>query len=194
MSDSSNDPIIERGMALHKMIRFITMSIGGEGYLNFMGNEFGHPEWIDFPREGNGWSYFYCRRQWHLADDNNLKYQYLQAFDKSMIDLVKKYKLFGKKIKHLFIDDQRKVITYQRGSVVFAVNFHPFNSYDGYYLTLPREGKYKVILSTDSEQFGGHNRISTEYIYSTEKRRNEKPKFQIYIPARTAVCLIKLQE
>ena len=194
MSKSSDDYIIARGMALHKMIRFITMSIGGEGYLNFMGNEFGHPEWIDFPREGNGWSYFYCRRQWHLADDNGLKYQYLQNFDIEMVQLVKENKLFSKKTKHLFIDNQKKIITYQRGSLVFAMNFNPTESFDGYWLTLPSAGKYKAILSTDSEDFGGYGRISTDYVYSAEKQADKIPRFQIYLPARTAVCLIKVKE
>lgn len=32
------------------MIRLLTFSLGSKAYLNFMGNEFGHPEWIDFPR------------------------------------------------------------------------------------------------------------------------------------------------
>ena len=54
-------PKVERGVALHKMIRCITMALGGEAWLTFMGNEFGHPEWLDFPREGNGWSYQHCR-------------------------------------------------------------------------------------------------------------------------------------
>ena len=87
MNKSSDNQLIARGMALHKMIRLITLSAGGEGYLNFMGNEFGHPEWIDCPREGNGWSYFYCRRQWHLMTDYNLKYHYLSDFDRDMVSI-----------------------------------------------------------------------------------------------------------
>ena len=75
---------VSRGMALHKMIRLLTQTLGGEAYLNFMGNEFGHPEWIDFPREGNGNSYDYCRRQWNLMYDTNLRYGQLGDFDKAM--------------------------------------------------------------------------------------------------------------
>ena len=194
MSKSSNDPVIDRGMALHKMIRMITMTLGGEGYLNFMGNEFGHPEWIDFPREGNGWSYFYCRRQWHLADDENLKYGYLREFDKAIVGLSKENKVFKKKPKVLFIGNDDKVINYERAGLVFAFNFHPTNSYEGYWITVPSVGNYKVIMSTDDSVFGGHDRISKEYIYKAEKQADKKAKIQIYLPARTAICLIKLKD
>ncbi len=194
MSRSSNDSVIDRGMALHKMIRMITMTLGGEGYLNFMGNEFGHPEWIDFPREGNGWSYFYCRRQWHLADDENLKYGYLREFDKAMVELSKEKKVFKRKPKVLFIGNDDKVLNYERGGLVFAFNFHPTNSYEGYFITVPSGGNYKVIMSTDDTAFGGHDRISKEYIYKAEKQADKKAKIQIYLPARTAICLIKLKD
>ena len=110
MSRFMQSPVIDRGMALNKMIKMITMTLGGEGYLNFMGNEFGHPEWIDFPREGNGWSYFYCRRQWHLTDDTNLRYGFLNNFDKAMIGLLNEKKVFKKAPKCLFIDEYKQVM------------------------------------------------------------------------------------
>ena len=194
MSKVSNDPVIDRGMALHKMIRMVTMTLGGEGYLNFMGNEFGHPEWIDFPREGNGWSYFYCRRQWHLADDENLKYGYLREFDKAIVGLSKENKVFKRKPKVLFIGNDDKVINCERSGLVFAYNFHPTNSYEGYYITVPSVGKYKVIFSTDDFAFGGYDRISKDYIYTAEKQADKKAKLRIYLPARTAVCLVKIKE
>ena len=194
MSKESNDITVERGMALHKMIRMITMTAGGEGYLNFMGNEFGHPEWIDFPREGNGWSYFYCRRQWRLADDKNLKYSYLNDFDRELVSLVKENKLFPKKPNHLFIDNQKKVINYSRGGLVFAMNFHPTDSYDGFWLTLPSEGKYRVIFSTDRAEFGGYGRIDEEYIYVAEKQKDKAKRFRIYLPARTGICLANIKD
>jgi 1,4-alpha-glucan branching enzyme len=77
--DQPETLVVTRGMALHKMIRLITFALGGEGYLTFMGNEFGHPEWIDFPREGNNWSYHYAIRRWDIADDNNLRYSRLKV-------------------------------------------------------------------------------------------------------------------
>ncbi len=194
MSKDSSDPIIERGMALHKMIRMATMSLGGEGYLNFMGNEFGHPEWIDFPREGNSWSYFYCRRQWHLSDDERLKYGYLREFDKAMVALTDDKKIFRKKPKVLFIANDDKVINYERGGLIFALNFHPTNSYEGYWLTVPTAGKYKVLMSTDDSDFGGYDRISKEYVYTAVKQPDKKNKLQIYLPARTGICLIKIKE
>jgi 1,4-alpha-glucan branching enzyme len=122
MSKSVDSDVINRGLALHKMIRLISLSAGGEGYLNFMGNEFGHPEWIDFPREGNGWSYFYCRRQWHLADDKNLKYHYLADFDRDILSLCKKRKVFANAPLSLFIDGEKQVLNYKRGGITFLFN------------------------------------------------------------------------
>ena len=188
---SESSPVIDRGIALHKMIRLITMSLVGEGYLNFMGNEFGHPEWIDFPREGNGWSHYYCRRQWHLADDKLLRYGDLQNFDRAMIAFAKDNKILTKDAKCLFIDEQKQVLVYERGSVVFAFNFNPSQSFDGYFVPTPKSGEYVPVLSTDDEEFGGWNRIATDYVYKAEKNADKTYGFKMYLPARTAVCLAK---
>ena len=191
MSYESNDATIARGMALHKMIRMVTMTLGGEGYLNFMGNEFGHPEWIDFPREGNGWSHFYCRRQWSLADTPALKYHYLQNFDKAMVALVQKSRLFLSSTRCLFIDEYKQVMIYERGGHVFALNFSPANSYEDYWVAVPKCGKYQVILSTDEPCFGGWGRIAMDYVYTAKKHPDGVPKLQIYLPARTALCIVR---
>ncbi len=193
MNRESTDPVIARGMALHKMIRMAAMTMGGDGYLNFMGNEFGHPEWIDFPREGNGWSYFYCRRQWHLADDSNLKYQYLQKFDTAMLGFVKDNELFRKQPRSLFIDQNAQVLVYERNGAVFALNFSPVNSYDGYWLTVPASGNYRVELSTDDGAFGGWDRISHEQLYRAKKQPDGAYKIQIYLPARTGICMKRVK-
>lgn len=191
MTKLVDDPIIERGIALHKLIRFATLTLGGEGYLNFMGNEFGHPEWIDFPREGNGWSYFYCRRQWHLADDPLLRYTDLNEFDREMIGFAKKNRIFAKYPKCLFIDANAQVLVYERAGKVFAVNFSPSNSYEGYYIEVKGRGDYRTILSTDEARFGGFDRISKEHIYKAEKQPDGKYRIRIYLPARTALCIGK---
>ncbi len=188
-----NHPVIDRGIALHKMIRLVTMSLGGEGYLNFMGNEFGHPEWIDFPREGNGWSYFYCRRQWHLADDKNLKYSYLLDFDRDLVEVVKESKAFDKKPKSLFIDGDKQVLVYERGGLIYALNFSPTNSYESYTMKVPKIGNYQVILSTDDSKFGGYDRISKEYIYTATRKKGSPAEFQIYLPARTALVMKRVK-
>ncbi len=193
MDKASNDPVIERGMALHKMIRLCTLSLGGEGYLNFMGNEFGHPEWIDFPREGNGWSYFYCRRQWSLADNGYLRYGQLERFDGDMIALSKRHRSFGSEPKVLFIDAYAKVLIWERGGLIFAFNFDPVHSYEGYYLTLPEKGSYRVVFSTDREEYGGFGRIDESYLYRSELHPDGKYKCPIYIPARTGLCLQKIK-
>ena len=186
--DNKSD-IIYRGIALHKMLRLITSSLAGEGYLNFMGNEFGHPEWIDFPREGNDWSYKYCRRQWHLAQDNSLKYKYLLNFDKAMVELVKSGRVYSSKAKDLYVDIQRKILVYKRGDIVFAFNFNPTESFDGYYLRNLDSGRYRPVLSTDEYRFGGEGRQSMINQYSTYILDDGSNGFPIYLPARTAICL-----
>ena len=191
MDKDNGSMVIDRGMALHKLLRLITMTLGGEGYLTFMGNEFGHSEWIDFPREGNGWSYHYCRRQWHLADDPNLKYQYLNAFEKAAVAMAKKQKVVGAQDTQLALDNTAKTVVYQKGNAVFAFNFHPVNSYDGLLLTMPEAGEYQVIMSSDDYCFGGHGRIWHQ-TYTAEMQENGKPGFRLYLPSRTAVVLKKV--
>ena len=190
METHNQNMIIERGMAIHKLLRLITMTLGGEGYLTFMGNEFGHPEWIDFPREGNGWSYHYCRRQWSLADNPGLKYQYLYAFEKAMVAMAKKQQVLSGRDVQLQLNNTDKTLVYKKGGAVFAFNLHPNNSYDGYWLTMPETGDYEVIFSSDDYQFGGHGRVYHQ-IYTATKQENGKPGFQIYLPNRTAIVLRK---
>ena len=194
MSKASQSLVIERGIALHKLIRLITLSLGGEGYLNFMGNEFGHPEWIDFPREGNGWSYFYCRRQWSLADNEGLRYADLLRFDKEMISFAKRNKLFKKQPVSLYIDNDAKVLVYERNGVVFALNFHPYNSYEGYPIPVAKAGKYQATLSTDNSAFGGWDRISEATVYEAKRENKSKLQFLAYLPARTGACFTRLDE
>ena len=183
--------VVDRGMALHKLLRLLTMSLGGEGYLTFMGNEFGHPEWIDFPREGNGWSVHYCRRQWSLADNPELKYQYLLAFEKAMVEMAKKNRVVGGADKQLALDNTDKTLVYKKGGAYLAFNFHPYNSYDGRLIEVDEEGEYKVILSSDDYCFGGQGRIWHQ-TYKAEKQEDGKIGFKIYLPSRTAVVFKKL--
>lgn len=182
--------VIDRGMALHKLLRLITMTLGGEGYLTFMGNEFGHPEWIDFPREGNGWSYHYCRRQWSLVDNENLKYKFLNQFEKDMVALAKKQKLLGTQDKQLLLDNTRKILFYKKGSAFFAFNFHPSRSYEGLFLPVEEEGSYQVIQSSDDYCYGGYGRIH-HISYEAKKNADGKMGIQVYLPSRTAMVLIQ---
>ncbi len=192
MSKDIQNMIIDRGIALHKMIRWVTHTVAGEGYLNFMGNEFGHPEWIDFPREGNGWSYHYCRRQWSLVDNHNLKYEWLNDFDKEMLALSKEYDVLTSPSHNLWIHQDDKVMVYERGGLTFAFNFHPTKSFTGYFIPVLEEGNYKVILSTDEGRFGGQDRISESYVYETVKLDDGRYGFLIYLPSRTACALKKV--
>ncbi len=189
MSRDSKDMIIDRGMALHKMIRLITASLGGDGYLNFMGNEFGHPEWIDFPREGNGWSYHYCRRQWSLVDNQYLLYKNLNDFDKAMIKHIKKEGILKKGASLLCLHQDDKVLAFSKGDNIYVFNFHPHKSFEGYFIETPK-GLYKTVLSTDDKAFGGQNRVSHDYVYTSEKI-DSREGIKLYIPARCAFILKK---
>ncbi len=189
MGKDSRDLTVDRGMALHKIIRFLTMTLGGDGYLTFMGNEFGHPEWIDFPREGNGWSYHYCRRQWSLADNPDLKYQYLNAFEKAAVGLCKTLGVLAGKTKQLVLHQADKVLAYKRGKGIFVYNLHPTNSYTGYGIPVPEAGTYSVVMSTDDFCFGGDGRVYHQ-TYVAEKV-NGTYQLRLYLPARTAIAVKK---
>ena len=193
MTKFAGDMVIDRGIALHKMIRLITASLAGEGYLNFMGNEFGHPEWIDFPREGNGWSYHYCRRQWNLVDDQNLRYRELGDFDKAMIELLKSEDILSQKHSYGYIHQDDKVIIYSKGDFVFAFNFSPDKSFEGYFVPTAKLGTYKAVLSTDSGSFGGQDRIDTEYEYKAFEALDGRLGFYCYLPSRSAAVFKRIK-
>lgn len=187
--------IVERGIALHKIIRLMTSSTMNGGYLNFMGNEFGHPEWIDFPRQGNGWSYKYARRQWSLSDNSNLKYEFLLKFDRALIETIKNDKKFLKSgpIQRC-INDNDQVLAYQRNDYLYVINLHPYKSYTGYGMLVDR-GSYKIVLNTDSSDFGGFGLINESIVHVTQtglEKNTDLEWLRLYIPARTALVLKKL--
>jgi len=188
MDKACHNPVIDRAIALHKMIRLFTLAGGGEAYLNFMGNEFGHPEWIDFPREGNGWSFHYCRRQWSLLDNGFLKYQWLGDFDRDMIRLTKRNHMFQQRMGDLCLcRDRDQVIAFYRRGLLFAFNFNPQQSFTGVRVPVPQNADYEVKLSSDDEQYGGQNRIG--HIVYPAKEADGKYFIELYLPARTAVVL-----
>jgi 1,4-alpha-glucan branching enzyme len=190
MAKDYHSLVTDRGIALHKMIRLLTFATSGGGYLNFMGNEFGHPEWIDFPREGNGWSYKFARRQWHLALNKDLKYQFLASFDREMLSLNNGNRLLeNKSVNRIIENNFDKVIVFARGDYLFVFNFHPTNSYTDY--GVPLTGKFKIILDTDDPKFGGFNRLDRSVIYSSVRKSGKQTlnspfTLYLYIPARTA--------
>ena len=188
---------MDRAIELHKIIRLFTMSLGGNGYLTFMGNEFGHPEWIDFPREGNGWSYKYCRRQWSLVDNPNLKYEWLNEFDAAMIRMAREHRVLDDpNAVSLWIDPERKIITFSRGKLLFVFNFHNSYSEPRFFLHAHTvgEGAYRVILSSDEKRFGGPGIIDHDYVYHTEYTEGRGLGFDVYSPCRTAMVLEKTEE
>ena len=184
---------VSRGIALHKMIRLLTASTINGAYLNFMGNEFGHPEWIDFPRQGNGWSYKYAHRQWNLRDNDRLCYEYLGLFDEDMIHLVSSVRGFQKKaILPVCQNDGDQVLAYLRGDLLFVFNFSPTRSFTDYGLLVPR-GTYHEVLDTDSSRFGGQGLVDASVGHYTCPdplyRRERKEWLKLYLPARTAMVL-----
>ncbi len=187
---------VDRGMALHKMIRLITMATAGAGYLNFIGNEFGHPEWIDFPRQGNNWSYKYARRQWHLLDDQHLKYQFLARFDRDMIALARNFRLLqapAPQLRYEHNDD--KVLVFERAGLLFAFNFHPQQSYTDYCFDAP-PGTYRLVFTSDAADYGGHNRLVPDQEHLTLQRPgqgSDRHCLSLYLPSRTALVLQRVQ-
>ena len=197
MNKESQSPVVDRGMALHKMIRLVTMATCGNGYLTFMGNEFGHPEWIDFPREGNGWSNKHARRQWSLAEPDYLRYRYLRNFDKAMIELARQESILDE-VPELFVqDEEKKILIFKRNNCIFALNFNPTTSFTDYGFAVPA-GKYEAVLNTDENEFDGFSRLKTGEVHFSVpvKSENGNGKYNdsmsLYLPSRTALVLKKL--
>jgi 1,4-alpha-glucan branching enzyme len=184
---------VDRGMALHKMIRLITLATAGNGYLNFMGNEFGHPEWIDFPRRENNWSYHYARRQWHLMDDPDLKYHLLARFDRDMIRMAKVHGVVDTNQPSLLKEhNDDKVIAFQRKDLIFVFNFHPVNSYTDYAINI-HSGRYVLIFNSDAPKYGGHGRLEEAMGYTFESvarsPQGYRHDLKLYLPSRTVLVL-----
>ncbi|XP_012500199.1 PREDICTED: 1,4-alpha-glucan-branching enzyme [Propithecus coquereli] len=185
-------PVIDRGIQLHKMIRLITHGLGGEGYLNFMGNEFGHPEWLDFPRKGNNESYHYARRQFHLTDDDLLRYKFLNNFDRDMNRLEERCGWLS--APQAYVSEKHegnKVITFERAGLVFIFNFHPSKSYTDYRVGTALPGKFKIVLDSDAAEYGGHQRLdhNTDFFSEAFEHNGRPHSLLVYIPSRVALIL-----
>ena len=193
MQKGDENYVVKRGIALHKMIRLLTATTINGGYLNFMGNEFGHPEWIDFPREGNGWSCKYARRQWNLVDDKNLAYHYLGDFDTAMLQIIKSIKNFqATPVQEIWHNDGDQVLAYMRKDLVFVFNFNPKQSFTDYGFLVPA-GCYEVILNTDNPIYGGNgfNDDTVKHFTLPDPlyKKEKKEWMKLYLPARTAMVL-----
>ena len=194
MDKLSQNLQVDRGIALHKIIRLITIATSGGGYLNFMGNEFGHPEWIDFPREGNNWSYKYARRQWILMDDKNLRYHFLSDFDMEMIRLFKDKEILEQPYCYLWTSNQGdQVLAFERMNHLFVFNFNPTRSFTEYGIIV-NPGKYRIVLNTDSVRFGGFGHIDETILYFATKtgKLSSLHQIKLYLPSRTAIVLEKI--
>ncbi|KAG6798561.1 1,4-alpha-glucan-branching enzyme isoform X1 [Apis mellifera caucasica] len=191
---SPPNAIINRGIALHNLITLITHALGGEAYLNFMGNEFGHPEWLDFPRAGNADSYHYARRQWNLVDDELLKYKFMNNWDRAVNTLEAKYGWLHAEPGYISLKhEEDKIIVFDRAELIFVFNFHPIKSFPDYTIGVKSAGTYKILLCSDDKNFGGENRVDTNIQHFTkpESFSDYSNSMMIYIPCRTAIIYIR---
>lgn len=184
MNMDSKNLIVDRGIALHKMIRLVTLATAGDGYLTFMGNEFGHPEWIDFPREGNGWSYKYARRQWSLCKPDYLRYKYLMNFDSDMIHLFREENLLDSKPELIVADEEKKVLIFRRKNFIFAFDFNPSESFFGYAFDAPA-GEWKLELDSDEKRYDGFERLKEGELHKSDG------KLTAYLTSRCALVFHK---
>jgi 1,4-alpha-glucan branching enzyme len=188
MAKGDAHPSVERGIALHKLIRLATLAFGGEGWLNFMGNEFGHPEWLDFPREGNGWSYQHCRRQWSLVDNPDLKYHWLADFDRELLAMAREHRLLESAPAQLiYLDLDQKILCAERANLVFVLNFSVVNSLFGYALRVEGSETRRLVLDSDAPAFGGHGRVDANCDYPIHADGCMK----LYTPSRTGLVFAK---
>ncbi|SNR39417.1 alpha-amylase family glycosyl hydrolase [Hymenobacter mucosus] len=191
MRKDDHNPVADRGIALHKLIRLATLSLGGEAYLNFIGNEFGHPEWVDFPREGNNWSHHFARRQWSLADNQDLKYGYLLRFDQVMLAIAKGNRLLAAgPARQLNVDSENQVLIFERDGLIFVFSFHVDRSVPNYRFTVPTPGRYGIVLNSDDAEFGGFNRVDASITYETFEEDGVH-KLSLYVTNRTALVLTR---
>ena len=197
MNKASQNDIVDRGVALHKLIRLATAGTAGDGYLNFMGNEFGHPEWIDFPREGNGWSFKYARRQWSLADNGLLRYGCLRDFDAQMVHLLRQEGILAERPELLVADEEKKILIFKRKNCIFALNFSPTGSFADYGFSAPA-GTWENVLDSDQSRFNGFGRLQAgeRHVSRPGKCPNGNQAYdhtlQVYLPARCAMVLKKV--
>jgi 1,4-alpha-glucan branching enzyme len=194
MNKDSQNLLIDRGIALHKIIRLVTIATSGGGYLNFMGNEFGHPEWIDFPRDGNNWSFKYAKRQWNLLDNTNLRYHYLADFDNDMIRLFVKSDILSNSFCRLYVNNQGdKVLAFERKDFLFVFNFNPAKSFTDYGINVGT-GKFKIVLNTDSKKYGGFGHVDESLLYYTARTgKLSSPEYlKLYLPSRSGIVFKRL--
>ena len=192
MKKDTDGIVTFRGVALHKMIRLFTIATAGSGYLNFMGNEFGHPEWVDFPSQRNDFSFQYARRQWSLKYDPDLYFSCLFEFDKKMIAFVKEQDLFScSDVTLLFVHEDDKIIAFERNQIIFVFNFHPQTSFSDYMFAVPA-GEYKMLFNSDETLFGGKGRLKQDQTYFTffdHNRIDNGNLLSLYLPNRSAIVM-----
>ncbi|MEM7385297.1 MAG: alpha amylase C-terminal domain-containing protein, partial [Verrucomicrobiota bacterium] len=190
MRRDDQHPSVDRAIALFKMARLATLATAGHGYLNFIGNEFGHPEWVDFPREGNNWSYHHARRQWSLRDHPELKYSQLAAFDEACLTLIKEYHCFDHGPWQRYLHEDDKILVFSRGDLWFFFNFHPEQSHPDYPIPVDA-GSYHLVLDCDHASYAGHGRLQPDQSFVAALNDDDVSHLKVYLPNRSALVLRK---
>ena len=189
-------PTVARGCALHKVARLMTFVLGGQGYLTFMGNEFGHPEWIDFPRHGNDWSHAYARRQWALSDAHDLRYAQLAAWDKAVMDLDATWGVLASAEPEV-ARAVGSVAVAVRAGLVCVFNLGP-EALEGEAVGVPGPGTYAAVLDSEAPAFGGGGGggggAAVEVAAHAAPADGLAHSVLICLPARSAVVFRRIRE
>ncbi len=195
MNRAYHSPVMDTAIDFHKIIRLATAVLARGGYLNFMGNEFGHPEWIDFPREGNGWSYHHARRQWSLVRDPFSKFEFLSNFDRALMTHLRTTDILNAPdAEVVWLDEQKNIMIFRRAANTYLINWHPTRSEEHVFVYCGEEtGAYRIALSSDDDAFGGQGRVDGDVVYTPTETPHGNGFF-VYVPCRCAVVLEPVPE
>ncbi|KAF1493852.1 1,4-alpha-glucan-branching enzyme, partial [Eudyptula minor novaehollandiae] len=176
-------PVIDRGIQLHKMIRLITHALGGESYLNFMGNlllyyVLNFNKHLDLLEQAQKRATKMIRGMEHLSSCEE-RLRELRLFS------LEKRRLWG----HLIAASQYLKGAYKKeGGKLFSraccdrTRGNGFKLKEGRFRLDIRKNslivifKYKILLDSDAAEYGGHQRLdhSAEY-FSEEYPHNDRP-------------------
>lgn len=152
------DCIIVDRLNLLKTIKVITMVLGGEGYLNFIGNEFNHPEWVEFPSKENEWSFERCRRYWDLiSKDHGSYYIFLLNFEKKILKIVSELSFGGRHwldlLERVPNEENSNLLIVKIGSSLKVV-INTSQDLSSYKRSKIDDRKYELILYSGGNEYG----------------------------------------
>merc|ERR1712048_30309 len=185
MGVMENHPLVTRGLSLLKLTKLLVASLGGNANLTWMGNEFGQIDPVDMPRPANGFNEEYSRIKYELADNAELKFKQLEAFEVELNHAAHSFRWLACP-KHVVLaqTEEDKVIAYARGGCIFVFNFHPSREHKDYSILVPADvievDLLRCVLDTNNQRFGGT--ASTG-----ESKTRRSGYIQACLPPRTAM-------